>query len=320
MAMVVTLDAVSSNGIVRTMPCHSTLVLTIFLGPKMAEKLLLHIHYECTRHKISLPWDTIAHRLHPGSSGAAIQQHFNRLRRELLSEGHLVPPLGSKPGAGTVDVEVRGFVRVEDGNPGETRPVKFSETVDDPRFTIPDSFEDDKEPIEDCTYASNSAPSQSPSVSPPTPMFGEMSQANMTLRSVYGSQFDRAVATGAAANTFPQGIKYTEVIKLMASYSYPANKSQDLFPTEVVNAGLASGGLFHEVAPSSYLTPMRGQRYFDAISPMDSPYLHMGGHTFSFAREPVELSPVELPGQSTAADTEVSLAHIIEPLCRTPAT
>lgn len=80
-------------------------------GPRMAEKLLLHIHYECSRHKLQLPWDAIAHRFHPGSSGAAIIQHINRLRREVLVEGHLVPPLTQRSSATPNDPNLRGYVR-----------------------------------------------------------------------------------------------------------------------------------------------------------------------------------------------------------------
>lgn len=32
-------------------------------GPRMYEKLLLHIQYECARHRVEVPWDHIAHRL-----------------------------------------------------------------------------------------------------------------------------------------------------------------------------------------------------------------------------------------------------------------
>ncbi len=110
----------------------------------MAEKLLLHLHYECIRHRIVLPWDAIAHRLHPGSSGAAIVQHLNRVRKELIREGHLVPPVCQKPSANSsVDPNIRGFVRQDpDGEDKDsTRPVHFDEKYDDLRFNLPDSFQ-----------------------------------------------------------------------------------------------------------------------------------------------------------------------------------
>jgi hypothetical protein len=113
----------------------------------MAEKLLLHLQYECTRHKIQLPWDAVAHRLHPGSSGAAVMQHLNRLRRELITEGHLVPPLPSRPSfCETSDMEVRGFIR--DLNVEErlaTRPVRFDEHVEDRKFNLPDALDHSEE-------------------------------------------------------------------------------------------------------------------------------------------------------------------------------
>ncbi|TQV97613.1 chaperonin GroL [Cordyceps javanica] len=112
--------------------------------PRMAEKLLLHLHYECTRHKIVLPWDSIAHRLHPGSSGAAVVQHLNRVRKELIREGHLVPPVCQKPSSNsTVDPNIRGYVRQDlDGDDKDTtRAVRFDERHDDLRFNLPDSFQ-----------------------------------------------------------------------------------------------------------------------------------------------------------------------------------
>ncbi|KAM3475198.1 hypothetical protein MY5147_003859 [Beauveria neobassiana] len=112
--------------------------------PRMAEKLLLHLHYECTRHKIVLPWDSIAHRLRPGSSGAAVVQHLNRVRKELIREGHLVPPVCQKPSSTSgVDPNIRGFVRQDPNGDDKdtTRPVRFDEKYDDLRFNLPDSFQ-----------------------------------------------------------------------------------------------------------------------------------------------------------------------------------
>lgn len=116
----------------------------------MAEKLLLHIHYECSRHKLQLPWDAIAHRFHPGSSGAAIIQHINRLRREVLVEGHLVPPLTQRSTATPNDPNLRGYVRRDtEGDYVETtRPVYFDERLDDPKFSIPGDFPFNEESME----------------------------------------------------------------------------------------------------------------------------------------------------------------------------
>lgn len=111
----------------------------------MAEKLLLHIQYECSRYRIDIPWDSIAHRLHPGSTGSAIHQHLNRLRSHLIAEGHLVPPICQKPGSRVfVDPHIRGYVRANQENPDDqltTRPVRFDEPMDDRKFNLPDAVE-----------------------------------------------------------------------------------------------------------------------------------------------------------------------------------
>ncbi|CAH0040947.1 unnamed protein product [Clonostachys solani] len=116
--------------------------LIVWGRPRMAEKLLLHMQYECARHKIQVPWDTVAHRLHPGSSGAAIVQHLNRIRRELVAKGHLVPPATSRNGAvppESTDPTVRGYVRKDmDGEDKESvRPVRYDEIMDDRKFNLP---------------------------------------------------------------------------------------------------------------------------------------------------------------------------------------
>ncbi|KAI9158486.1 hypothetical protein HJFPF1_06481 [Paramyrothecium foliicola] len=123
---------------------HTGRSLIMWTRPRMTDKLLLHIQYECARHKIQLPWDAIAHRLHPGSSGTAVVQHLARVRRDLISGGHLVPPLAGKSNvAGSFgDPEIRGFVRQDmHGDDRETtRAVTFSESMDDPKYELPDSF------------------------------------------------------------------------------------------------------------------------------------------------------------------------------------
>jgi hypothetical protein len=111
----------------------------------MAEKLLVNIMYECSRYKSEIPWDSIAHRFHPGSSGGAILQHLNRLRSVLIAEGHLVPPLCQKPGSKSiVDPTIRGYIRASpEGaeNVHLTRPVLFSEPIEDRRFNLPDAID-----------------------------------------------------------------------------------------------------------------------------------------------------------------------------------
>ncbi|KAI6296637.1 hypothetical protein MCOR34_009450 [Pyricularia oryzae] len=119
--------------------------------PRMIEKVMMHLQYECSRHKIELPWDAIAHRLHPGSTGGAVVQHLGRLRSQLIVEGHLVPPPMQKPGSrAQVDPWVRGYVRKDQdakvcfktGNEAfETRAVRFDEKLDDRHFNIPDAVD-----------------------------------------------------------------------------------------------------------------------------------------------------------------------------------
>ena len=113
----------------------------------MAEKLLLHVQYECSRHRIQVPWDEIAHRLHPGSSGQAVVQHINRLRKDVAVEGHLVPPAPVRPTLGrTQDNKIRGYVRDEAADePNAMRPVYFDEHIADRKLPIPGAFVEDYE-------------------------------------------------------------------------------------------------------------------------------------------------------------------------------
>lgn len=118
----------------------------------MGDKLLLNLYYECVRRNVILPWDAIAHRLHPGSSGAAIVQHMNRLRRELIREGHVVPPVCQKPGSKSkIDSNIRGYIRkdLHGDDKDTTRPVYFDETCEDPKLNLPDSFLPSDDEIED---------------------------------------------------------------------------------------------------------------------------------------------------------------------------
>ncbi|KAM0250894.1 hypothetical protein ACHAQJ_008428 [Trichoderma viride] len=117
--------------------------LIMWNRPRMAEKLILHLHYECVRHKANIPWDAIAHRLHPGSSGAAVLQHVNRLRKELLAEGHLVPPPAQKASPLTpFDPSTRGYVRDPTSDDKHaTRAVGFDEKMDDAKINLPDALD-----------------------------------------------------------------------------------------------------------------------------------------------------------------------------------
>ncbi|KAK6447390.1 hypothetical protein FP744_10003640 [Trichoderma asperellum] len=117
--------------------------LIMWNRPRMAEKLILHLHYECVRHKVNIPWDAIAHRLRPGSSGAAVLQHVNRLRKELLAEGHMVPPPAQKASPLTpFDPSIRGYVRdPSEDDKHATRAVGFDEKLDDAKINLPDALD-----------------------------------------------------------------------------------------------------------------------------------------------------------------------------------
>ncbi|ROW04050.1 hypothetical protein VSDG_00741 [Cytospora chrysosperma] len=86
--------------------------LNTWNGPRMAERLLLDIQYECARNNVDLPWDRIAHRMNPGSSSSAIHHYLWRTRQQLIAEGHLVPPQVGLDGlrAANNGSDARGFV------------------------------------------------------------------------------------------------------------------------------------------------------------------------------------------------------------------
>lgn len=103
----------------------------------MAEKLLLNMQYELVQAGVEIPYDRIAHRLRPGSSGSAISQFLGRTRERLVAEGHLVPPV---PGS-IFRREIRGYVRrdPESDDLHSTRPVTFSEPLEDRLVSLPDA-------------------------------------------------------------------------------------------------------------------------------------------------------------------------------------
>ncbi|RSL56024.1 hypothetical protein CEP54_009089 [Fusarium duplospermum] len=105
--------------------------------PRMSDKLLQVLVYECNRAKIKLPWDQAAHRLNPGSSGSSIIQWLGRNRNELLAEGHLVPP----PLSPRAHRTVRGIMRADlDGDDTTTtREVLFTEPLYHPDFSLDDA-------------------------------------------------------------------------------------------------------------------------------------------------------------------------------------
>lgn len=96
----------------------------------MMEKFILNMVYEFRRSEITIPWDKIAHRQRPGSSGAAAMQHVNKLREILITEGHLVPPPFGKKNA--FDPNIRGYIRdMNSEDPKATRSVTWDEEIED---------------------------------------------------------------------------------------------------------------------------------------------------------------------------------------------
>lgn len=108
----------------------------------MVWKLMLHFVYELNRFDCSIPWNEIGHRLHPGFSGNALRQKLDRVRKELIAEGHLVPPEPSHPLDGDGE-EFRGLIRAN-VNPRDrdfttVRIVKWEEPLLDRDCNLPDA-------------------------------------------------------------------------------------------------------------------------------------------------------------------------------------
>lgn len=91
------------------------------------------MQYECEIRGYPIPWDAIAHRLSPGYTGDAIKQKLARDRKELIAEGHLVPPK-SGPRGNNKDPWIRGYVRAFPGTEHllAVRPVRFDDVWHDP--------------------------------------------------------------------------------------------------------------------------------------------------------------------------------------------
>ncbi|KAK6075550.1 hypothetical protein SCUP515_05983 [Seiridium cupressi] len=110
--------------------------------PRMMEKAFLHLMYESEVRNIELPLDAVAHRLYPGATGEALRQRFHRLRKEMIAEGHLVPPKAGKKRT-NLNPKIRGHIRKFPGDPEnilETREVLFTEPIDDAEFNDPTGF------------------------------------------------------------------------------------------------------------------------------------------------------------------------------------
>lgn len=98
--------------------------------PGKAEQALLAIVYECHVAGIKLPFDNIAHRMNPGSSGESFKQHLPKLREELLEQGFAVPPRITKRRDDQTGIRV--CVR-DDTHTDRERKIGWSEVVDEPK-------------------------------------------------------------------------------------------------------------------------------------------------------------------------------------------
>ncbi|PQE09832.1 hypothetical protein CJF30_00010315 [Rutstroemia sp. NJR-2017a BBW] len=107
--------------------------------PRMMEKVLLSLQYECLRAGIELPWQKVANRVCPGTSKDALLQRLVKVRSRMIAEGHLVPPpLHKRPATG--DRKLRGFIRdPTKDNPYAIRAVGWAERINDRKesLTIP---------------------------------------------------------------------------------------------------------------------------------------------------------------------------------------
>ncbi|KAF8856307.1 hypothetical protein BDZ45DRAFT_478805 [Acephala macrosclerotiorum] len=108
-------------------------------GPRMMEKLLLCIQYECHRDGLLIPWDKIVHRLNPGSSGPSAVQMLCKMREVLITEGHFIPPsLGKR--SMMIDPKIRGYTRDKDKpEPWAARTVSWMEEIDHPKESMTDN-------------------------------------------------------------------------------------------------------------------------------------------------------------------------------------
>lgn len=112
--------------------------LVLWHRPRMMEKLLLNIQYECHKAKLRIPWDEIVHRLEPGCSGPSAVQMLNKMRDVLITEGHMIPPAmgnGIQP-----DPNIRGYVRDFNSEiPAGTRILRWTENYPNASRSLSDS-------------------------------------------------------------------------------------------------------------------------------------------------------------------------------------
>ncbi|KAI9053827.1 hypothetical protein LZ554_002775 [Drepanopeziza brunnea f. sp. 'monogermtubi'] len=110
--------------------------LVLWHRPRMMEKLILCVQYECHKAGIRIPWDKAVHRLNPGSSGPSAVQQLNKLRDTLVAEGHLIPPALGK--ATEADPAwLRGYARdFTKDIPTATRSVPWNEALKHPKENL----------------------------------------------------------------------------------------------------------------------------------------------------------------------------------------
>ncbi|CZT11749.1 uncharacterized protein RAG0_15812 [Rhynchosporium agropyri] len=105
--------------------------LVLWHRPRMIEKLILHVQYECHKAGVQIPWDHVVHRLQPGSSGPSALQMMNKLRDVLVTEGHMIPPVLGKRTA-PVDPTLRGYKRdLTSDIPTTTKAVRWTDECPD---------------------------------------------------------------------------------------------------------------------------------------------------------------------------------------------
>lgn len=105
-------------------------------GPRMVEKLLLCVQYECHKSGVKIPWDKVVERLNPGSKGSSALQQLNKMRDTLVAEGHVIPPA-----LGKADIPdplwLRGYARdFSSVAPTATRSVRWSELIEHPKENL----------------------------------------------------------------------------------------------------------------------------------------------------------------------------------------
>ncbi|RYP70344.1 hypothetical protein DL771_005551 [Monosporascus sp. 5C6A] len=169
--------------------------------PRMMEKCMLNFVYECMCHHIKIPWEQIAHRFHPGMSANALKQRFDRLRKELIAEGHLVPPTDISHAS-----LYRGLVRANqnpvDGDLKTTRTVRYEEPFIDSDFNLPDSTNFVHNPSNRVRAGISDAESE-PEEEPEPPSGGEASAGEGCHAEYEGEQPQENLAAESEEEPFP---------------------------------------------------------------------------------------------------------------------